>query len=139
MLQHGMARLISINAVFDSTQGGNPHLLRDGGANGAAYVHNTTGGVSYSNLILSYAARLEEPIAFDPAAGDVPRDLGCVEQEYLAEQQCVIPRGERVPVREDAEDGEPTLVPGREKAVAVQRNATMRRTGIAALQDHITR
>jgi flagellar hook-associated protein 1 len=68
-LQHGMARLISINAAFDFPQGGNPHLLRDGGANGAAYVHNTTGGVSYSDLILSYAKRLEEPIAFDPAAG----------------------------------------------------------------------
>jgi flagellar hook-associated protein 1 len=68
-LEHGLARVISINSAFDSTQGGNPHLLRDGGANGAAYIHNTTGGVSYSELILSYASRLEQPMAFDPAAG----------------------------------------------------------------------
>ncbi|MBX3531261.1 MAG: flagellar hook-associated protein FlgK [Rhizobiaceae bacterium] len=65
----GLARDISINAAFDTQQGGDPALLRDGGANGAAYVHNTSGGTSYSDLLLGYAARLDEPITFDPAAG----------------------------------------------------------------------
>lgn len=68
-LENGLAGVISINAAFDSAQGGNPHLIRDGGANGAGYVHNTTGGVGYSDLILSYAQKLNEPVAFDPAAG----------------------------------------------------------------------
>lgn len=65
----GLARDISLNAAYDTQQGGDPSLLRDGGANGAAYVHNTSGGTSYADLLLSYAARLDEPIVFDPAAG----------------------------------------------------------------------
>ena len=35
--------------------GGNPNLLRDGGANGAGYVHNTGGGASYADLLISYS------------------------------------------------------------------------------------
>jgi flagellar hook-associated protein 1 FlgK len=65
----GLARDISINAAFDTQQGGDPAMLRDGGANGADYVHNTSGGTSYADLLLGYAARLDEPIVFDPAAG----------------------------------------------------------------------
>lgn len=68
-LVDGLAQVISINAAFDSAVGGDPKLLRDGGANGAAYVHNTTGGAGYSELLLSYAQRLETPMAFDTAAG----------------------------------------------------------------------
>lgn len=68
-LVDGLAGMITINAAFDSTQGGDPRLLRDGGANGAAYVHNASGGQGYSDLILAYAQKLEEPIVFDPAAG----------------------------------------------------------------------
>jgi flagellar hook-associated protein 1 FlgK len=37
-----------VNAAFDPSVGGDPELLRDGGANGAAYVSNTTGGAGYS-------------------------------------------------------------------------------------------
>lgn len=66
-LVNGLAQTISINAAFDSAQGGTPTLLRDGGANGAAYVVNT-GGVGYSDLLLGYAQRIEQPMAFDPAA-----------------------------------------------------------------------
>jgi flagellar hook-associated protein 1 FlgK len=65
----GLARDITINAAFDTDQGGTPLLLRDGGANGASYVHNTGSGASYAELLLSYAKRLDEPIVFDPAAG----------------------------------------------------------------------
>lgn len=63
----GLAGSIAINAAFDSTQGGNPLLLRDGGANGAAYVWNS-GSASYSELLISYGSRLDAPMAFDPDA-----------------------------------------------------------------------
>jgi flagellar hook-associated protein 1 FlgK len=68
-LENGLARVISINPAYDSSVGGNPHLLRDGGANGAAYVHNTSGGASYSDLLLSYDNKLNIPVAFDAASG----------------------------------------------------------------------
>lgn len=65
----GLAQVVSINAAYDSAQGGDPKLLRDGGANGAAYKWNTGGGASYTNLLLDYARRMEQPMAFDSAAG----------------------------------------------------------------------
>jgi flagellar hook-associated protein 1 FlgK len=37
----GLAGTIKLNSAFDAASGGNPFLLRDGGANGAAYVYNT--------------------------------------------------------------------------------------------------
>ncbi|MER9947066.1 flagellar hook-associated protein FlgK [Mesorhizobium sp. M0047] len=67
-LVNGLAASISVNAVMDPSSGGNPTLLRDGGANGAAYVANT-GGASYSTLLIAYGDRLDQPMAFDPAAG----------------------------------------------------------------------
>jgi len=72
----GLAGLISLNPAMDPAAGGNPHLLRDGGANGAAYVANTAGSVSYSDLLISYGNRLDDPMAFDAAAGmDVQSSL----------------------------------------------------------------
>ncbi|MBO6718587.1 MAG: flagellar hook-associated protein FlgK [Rhizobiaceae bacterium] len=68
-LENGLARVIRINAAYDSTVGGNPHLLRDGGANGATYIHNTTGGAAYTNLLISYDNKLSAPMAFDAGAG----------------------------------------------------------------------
>ncbi len=68
-LVDGLARDIRVNLAFVSTLGGDPDLLRDGGANGPDYVHNTSGGTAYTGLLLGYAARLDEPIPFDPAAG----------------------------------------------------------------------
>ncbi|MCV0393765.1 MAG: flagellar hook-associated protein FlgK [Rhizobiaceae bacterium] len=65
----GLAGSISINPAMDSSVGGNPHLLRDGGANGAGYVVNATGGSSFSDLLIAYGDRLNEPLAFDAAAG----------------------------------------------------------------------
>lgn len=65
----GLAAGISLNTAFDNTQGGNPALLRDGGANGAAYVVNATGGTSYTTQLLAYSDRMDTKIAFDPAAG----------------------------------------------------------------------
>ncbi|MEW6634211.1 MAG: flagellar hook-associated protein FlgK [Pseudomonadota bacterium] len=68
-LVNGLAGTIKINAAFDPSAGGNPSLLRDGGANGAAYVANTTGGASYSDLLIGYGNKLDQPMAFDTSAG----------------------------------------------------------------------
>jgi len=67
----GLAGQIRLNPSMDSAQGGNAELLRDGGANGAGYVHNTGGNASYSALLISYGDRMNAPMAFDPDAGIV--------------------------------------------------------------------
>jgi flagellar hook-associated protein 1 len=64
-ISNGLAGLIRINAAIDA----DPHLLRDGGANGAGYVANTSGGAGFSELLRTYTDRMDEPIAFDLAAG----------------------------------------------------------------------
>ncbi|MBA3446684.1 MAG: flagellar hook-associated protein FlgK [Pseudaminobacter sp.] len=69
-LVNGLAGTIRINAAMDPGVGGDAQLLRDGGANGAAYVANVSGGVSYSELLIGYGERLESPMAFDPAAAN---------------------------------------------------------------------
>src|SRR5262249_3167684 len=58
---------ITLNAAFDSDVGGDPTLLRDGGANGAGYVHNTGNDSSYADLLIAYSEELDKPIAFDAA------------------------------------------------------------------------
>jgi flagellar hook-associated protein 1 FlgK len=68
-LVNGLAGSIRLNAAFDSRAGGNPELLRDGGANGAGYVANTSGAASYADLLIAYGDRLDQPMAFDTAAG----------------------------------------------------------------------
>lgn len=68
-LVNGLAASITINPAMDYSAGGNPVLLRDGGANGAAYVHNASGGASYSDLLISIGNRLDQPMTFDLAAG----------------------------------------------------------------------
>jgi flagellar hook-associated protein 1 FlgK len=67
-LVNGLAGSITLNAAFDSDAGGDPTLLRDGGANGAAYVHNTGNAASYADLLISYSDNLDAPMTFDPAA-----------------------------------------------------------------------
>lgn len=64
----GLAGSITLNPDFDSDVGGDPTLLRDGGANGAGYVHNTGANASYADLLIDYSEKLDEPMAFDPAA-----------------------------------------------------------------------
>ncbi|RUW68603.1 flagellar basal body rod C-terminal domain-containing protein, partial [Mesorhizobium sp. M1E.F.Ca.ET.063.01.1.1] len=68
-LVNGLAGSISVNAAFDPSAGGSPSLLRDGGANGAAYVSNPGSGASYSDLLIAYGNRLDQPMAFDTSAG----------------------------------------------------------------------
>jgi flagellar hook-associated protein 1 FlgK len=67
-LVNGLAGSISVNTAMDPSAGGDPTLLRDGGANGAAYVLNTSGS-SYADLLIAYGDRLDQPMAFDAAAG----------------------------------------------------------------------
>ncbi|MBZ9842501.1 flagellar hook-associated protein FlgK [Mesorhizobium sp. CA5] len=67
-LVDGLAGSIGVNVAFDPSAGGNPALLRDGGANGAAYIVNT-GNASYSDLLISYGNKLDQPMAFDASAG----------------------------------------------------------------------
>jgi flagellar hook-associated protein 1 FlgK len=64
----GLAGTISLNPAFDSDVGGDPTLLRDGGANGAGYIHNTGGGSSYADLLIGYSDALDQPTTFDAAA-----------------------------------------------------------------------
>ncbi len=58
-LNNGLAASIRVNGAFDSTLGGNPQLIRDGGANGAAYVTNSSGAASFSDRIISFLDTLE--------------------------------------------------------------------------------
>jgi flagellar hook-associated protein 1 len=64
----GLAGQITLNTAFDSDVGGDPTLLRDGGANGAGYVHNTGNDAAFADLLLAYSEELDEPRAFDVAA-----------------------------------------------------------------------
>lgn len=68
-ISDGISLSLQINSAFDPDLGGNPEYLRDGGANGAAYVANTTGGTAYSENLIAYVEGMSEPIATDPAAG----------------------------------------------------------------------
>lgn len=70
-LVDGLAASISVNAAMDPSVGGSPELLRDGGANGAAYVVNTGGGASYAELLIAYGDRLDKPMSFSSEAGIV--------------------------------------------------------------------
>jgi flagellar hook-associated protein 1 FlgK len=69
----GLAGAITIHATMDPAAGGDARLLRDGGANGPAYVANPAGAASFADLLIAYSERLDQPIAFDPVAkaGDV--------------------------------------------------------------------
>ena len=64
-----MATTLAVNPLYDPQSGGNPSLLRDGGANGAAYVVNAAGGVAFSDRIIALADAMEAPMAFDTATG----------------------------------------------------------------------
>jgi flagellar hook-associated protein 1 len=64
----GMAATLTVNAAFDTERGGNIMLLRDGGANGAAYVENTS-GASFADRLLNVAKGFDTAIAFDAQSG----------------------------------------------------------------------
>jgi len=64
-LINGLAGQISLNQAFVT----NPEYLRDGGANGTGYIHNTEGGASYADLLNKYGERIDQPMTFDAATG----------------------------------------------------------------------
>ncbi|MEM8748822.1 MAG: flagellar hook-associated protein FlgK [Pseudomonadota bacterium] len=63
----GMAYDIRLNAQYDGGQGGSALTLRDGGANGAAYLHNTSGAASFSDHVIRLVQSLDQPTTFDSA------------------------------------------------------------------------
>lgn len=65
----GLAQTISVNALFDPAAGGDPTLLRDGGANGAGYIQNTGGGAAFADRLIGFSEGLDAPLAFDGASG----------------------------------------------------------------------
>lgn len=65
----GMAGTLAVNAAFDPERGGDPALLRDGGASGAAYIANTGGGAAFPDNLIGFIGGLDAPRAVDPAAG----------------------------------------------------------------------
>ncbi|MEM9575079.1 MAG: flagellar basal body rod C-terminal domain-containing protein, partial [Pseudomonadota bacterium] len=66
---NGLALTLSVNGFFDPDVGGNPHLLRDGGANGAAYTVNTAGSSAFADNLISYTEQIDEPISSDVSFG----------------------------------------------------------------------
>lgn len=65
VLVDGIASNIEVNSAMVSSQGGDPTILRDGGANGAAYIYNTSGASGYSERLDTLVTSMDEPIAFD--------------------------------------------------------------------------
>lgn len=65
----GIAQTIGINPAYDPSVGGNPELLRDGGANGASYVSNSTGEAGFADQLIAFLDRMNAPVATDPSAG----------------------------------------------------------------------
>lgn len=65
----GLASSLQVNAAYDADQGGDPTLLRDGGANGAAYVENSSGGASYADRLIAVAENMDAEMPFDAASG----------------------------------------------------------------------
>ncbi len=68
-LVNGLASQISLSLAVDPLTGGNPKLLRDGGINGGSYIKNTGNNASYADLLIAYGDRIDENMAFSPAAG----------------------------------------------------------------------
>lgn len=64
----GLASSITLNSAFDSNAGGNPALLRDGGANGAAYLSNKFSRSGYQDRITELVSALDRPMLFSPDA-----------------------------------------------------------------------
>lgn len=65
--QTGVAARISVNPAADPAQGGSSSKVRDGGLNGAAYVHNTEGGAAYAGWLTSLSDNLGASRTFSTA------------------------------------------------------------------------
>jgi flagellar hook-associated protein 1 FlgK len=65
----GLASTIALNSAFDPASGGSAGRLRDGGANGAAYVANSSGAIGFSGWLNKLIDRVQEPQVFSTSAG----------------------------------------------------------------------
>ncbi len=68
-LTSGIAGSIKVSSAFVTAQGGNPAYLRDGGANGAAYVYNSENAAGFTSRLLALNEAFSTPFSFDAAAG----------------------------------------------------------------------
>lgn len=69
VLVPGLAGSIKVSSLFNRAEGGNPALLRDGGANGADYKYNTDDVAGFSDRLRDLGSAFDAARAFDPAAG----------------------------------------------------------------------
>ena len=65
----GLAGDLRLNPAYDPGHGGSAFTLRDGGANGAAYLGNTTGGASFADRLITLVSRLDSQQNFDTSSG----------------------------------------------------------------------
>jgi len=68
----GLANAITVNPNVQSSQGGNPFLLRDGGISDTAdtnYTYNTTGAVGYTGRLQGLISALSAQMPFSANAG----------------------------------------------------------------------
>ena len=56
----GLASQIAVNTAFDRTSGGNPLLLRDGGANGASYLYNSSNVSGFQSRLNGLLGSLDQ-------------------------------------------------------------------------------
>ncbi len=69
LLVDGLAGNISINAAYDPDAGGSITRLRDGGANGAAYLANPSGYAAFADRLINLATGFDRAQPFDAGAG----------------------------------------------------------------------
>lgn len=60
----GLASQIKVNSVFDPASGGNANLLRDGGANGAAYKYNSLNVSGFQGRLQSLTQAMGQTQSF---------------------------------------------------------------------------
>jgi flagellar hook-associated protein 1 len=67
----GLASSIKLNVAFDPDHGGNPFLLRDGGANGIAYKYNNNPLGGYQTRLTDMISSFDTQMVFS-ASGNLP-------------------------------------------------------------------
>jgi flagellar hook-associated protein 1 len=60
----GLAGDISVNPSFDPNMGGNPMLLRDGGANGTSYVYNVASATGFQSRLTALISGFDSQRTF---------------------------------------------------------------------------
>lgn len=68
-LVDGISLRIAVNPAYDPASGGNAFRLRDGGANGSAYLENPNGNSGYSTRLIELFGSFDEKQIFDSEAG----------------------------------------------------------------------